>query len=437
MGTRINLRVFWTAAIVVCVTAALSQVSFANSYARIVRLSDLGGQVQIDRNTGQGFEKAIMNMPVTQGVRLQTGPSGRAEVEFENGTALRLAENTSVQFSDLSLRSDGQRVSDVRLNDGMVYVNFKRKGGDDFRLNVGNETLNVDHDVHFRVRLVNGGGEIAVLKGELEVPSNGQIAKIKKGETLNLDLNDSSRDVLAKNITSLGSDQWDAERTDYNSEYASNFNHSHYPYQYGYSDLNYYGSFFDAPGYGMLWRPFGMSAMWDPFADGAWAYYPGAGYMWVSGYPWGWTPYRYGTWLYVPAYGWAWQPGGWNTFNAYPVVMNPPATWHRPLPPTTTVAARPTVIVGTPAYNRPVRAMGMPVRGMMPGATAFPGNTSSSAAGNTPSASRPGRSQAPAAQTHSAPPPRPMRTGPPPSPMRMPEPSMHPSAPPAGRPSKH
>jgi hypothetical protein len=334
----------------------LTPVSFADSHARIVRLSDIEGSVQIDRNTGQGFEKAIMNMPITHGVRLQTGDSGRAEVEFENGTALRLAENTSVEFSNLSLTSEGHRASEVRVNDGTIYVNYKQKGGDDFRLNAGNQAINLDHDVHFRLRLEGGQGELAVFKGELQVPQNGEMAKLKKEQTFNFDLNDSSRVTLAKGITGFGADEWDSQRVDYNTQYASNYNRNQYPYQYGYSDLTYYGGFFNAPGYGNVWRPFGVSAMWDPFGDGAWAYYPGAGYMWVSSYPWGWMPYRYGRWVYVPTYGWAWQPGGWNSWNSYPVYVNAPSTWHHPTPPPVT-GGRSTVIVGNPVFTRPARPL--------------------------------------------------------------------------------
>jgi len=45
--------------------------------------------------------------------------------------------------------------------------------------------------------------------------------------------------------------------------------------------------------YGMMWQPYSVGAGWDPFMNGAWMWYPGAGYAWISSYPWGWTPYRY------------------------------------------------------------------------------------------------------------------------------------------------
>ncbi len=81
----------------------------------------------------------------------------------------------------------------------------------------------------------------------------------------------------------------------------------------GLSDLNYYGSFINAPGYGSFWQPYFVGAGWSPYANGLWAFYPGAGYSWVSPYPWGWLPYHSGSWSFVPGYGWGWQPG--STFN--------------------------------------------------------------------------------------------------------------------------
>jgi hypothetical protein len=67
-----------------------------------------------------------------------------------------------------------------------------------------------------------------------------------------------------------------------------------------------------------MWRPYFTSAAWDPYANGAFAYYQGAGYSWVSPYPWGWMPYHYGSWSFCPGMGWGWQPSGmWNGLNNY------------------------------------------------------------------------------------------------------------------------
>jgi hypothetical protein len=103
---------------------------------------------------------------------------------------------------------------------------------------------------------------------------------------------------------------------------------------YGFSDLNAYGNYFFVPGYGYMWRPNSAPLGWDPFADGYWVDYPGYGYMFVSGYPWGWAPYRYGSWQFVNGYGWCWNPGNnFATWQAVPPLRNIPPHYRPPRPP--------------------------------------------------------------------------------------------------------
>ena len=68
------------------------------SYARIVRLSLLEGEVQISRPEEEGWQTALLNMPIQQGYALATG-RGRAEVEFESGATVRIADYSILQFT--------------------------------------------------------------------------------------------------------------------------------------------------------------------------------------------------------------------------------------------------------------------------------------------------------------------------------------------------
>src|ERR1051326_2681256 len=83
-------------------TLLFSTLCFADSQVRIVRLSSVDGDVQVDRNTGQ-FEKAFLNLPITEGVKAQTGRAGRAEIQFEDGSVVRLAPGAGVALT----RSEG------------------------------------------------------------------------------------------------------------------------------------------------------------------------------------------------------------------------------------------------------------------------------------------------------------------------------------------
>ncbi|MGA2102481.1 MAG: FecR family protein [Candidatus Sulfotelmatobacter sp.] len=289
--------------------------ALAASQARIVRLSDVQGSVQIDKNTGLGFENAFLNLPITQGTQLRTGDRGRAEIEFEDGSSMRLAPNTSIDFSTLGLSDSGSRVSQVNLTGGMAYVNWLGKSGDQFGLSFSQEKLSLNQPAHFRVNATPETATLAVFKGDVDAEGPAGKVVVEKKKTATFDLSQDDKYTLADKIADAPLDSWDKEASAYHDQYAKN-NSS--PYGYGASDLNYYGSYTSVPGYGMMWQPYFAGVGWDPFMDGAWGWYPGFGYMFASAYPWGWLPYRYGNWAFIPGMGWMWQPGGWNTWQTIP-----------------------------------------------------------------------------------------------------------------------
>ena len=353
----------------------------AESKARIVRLSEVQGTVQIDRATGDGFDKAFINLPVIEGSKLKTGKDGRAEVEFEDGSALRLAPDSEIAFTRLALGDDGQKLSTVQLVSGTLYANLRpKKSGqksDQILLNFARESVTVSESAHFRVELADATATLAVFKGKLSATTPSGQFELAEKHTATIDLakDDLAKDAaggdpakkdtfaIAKNYEAEPSDAWDRQQTEYHDRYASAGGSSiNSPYGYGMSDLNYYGSFMTVPGYGNVWQPYFIGANWSPFQDGGWAFYPGAGYMWVSGYPWGWMPYNYGNWAFAPGFGWVWQPGYWNpwygsSWYGIPQVVNPPVRTKVPTPP---VRGHQTLMVGLGLAANP--ALGAPRR---------------------------------------------------------------------------
>jgi len=307
-ASRIHLIV---AAAAVSFLCALPVV--AESSARIVRLSDVHGTVEINKNSGAGFESAFLNLPVTQGSTVRTGSNGRAEVEFEDGSSIRLAPNTTVEFSKLSLSDSGTRVSQVNLVEGMAYCNLL--GKDDFSLTFSQETATLAHAAHFRLDASSEVANLAVYKGEVNVEGPAGKVTVEKKRTATFNVADEDKYTVENKIAEAPLDSWDKESIAYHDQYAKN-NSS--PYGYGIADLNYYGAYSNVPGYGLMWQPYFAGVGWDPFLDGAWGWYPGFGYMFASAYPWGWLPYRYGNWMFVPGFGWMWQPGMWGSWVTVP-----------------------------------------------------------------------------------------------------------------------
>jgi hypothetical protein len=309
----------------------LASAAWGDSHARIVRLSYVEGNVQIDRADGQGFQSAFLNLPITQGVRLETSDDGRAEVEFEDGSTLRLVPDSALSFDQLTLRDSGAKFTSVILEQGTAYFDLRKKGDDEFIMSASGARLELPRGGRGRVSVEPAGMKLAVFDGEVKFNTPDKSITVKKNQTLETDQVD--RYSVSNNISPEPYDSWTKERDEYRKQYANNAHVLSSSYSYGATDLNYYGNFFNSP-YGYLWRPWSATAAWDPFVDGAWVFYPGFGYSWVSGHPWGWLPYHYGSWIYYQPYGWCWQPGrGWNNWSPVAIVRNPHPGFVLPHPP--------------------------------------------------------------------------------------------------------
>lgn len=348
-------------ALVTFILIAASLPLAATSHVRIVRLSLVEGQVQMDRASGEGLERAILNTPVVEGTRLVTGADGLAEVEFENESALRLTGDSEVKFSQLLMNDAGAKVNQIQITKGLVYLDTASKGDDVYRFVIGNNSFLVHRDSQLRLSVAPDQVKVAVFKGDVQLENQPQPVTIQKKETLTLDLNNADTRTVAKSVEPDRFDRWNQEREDYSKTYAANEGYGGPKSGYGLQDLNYYGGFFYAPGFGYAWQPYGFAnAMlgWDPYMNGAWMFYPGFGYSWASAYPWGWLPFHYGSWAFINGTGWAWLPGGgyggqWyaSNFNTVPKVTKAPAGWTAATPPAMTAASNfntRTVLVGKP-----------------------------------------------------------------------------------------
>ncbi|HUN85419.1 MAG TPA: FecR family protein [Terracidiphilus sp.] len=317
-----SLSILLFASILPAQTADSASPSPGVSRVRIVRLSEVKGAVELDRNIGRGFETVMPNMPIVENSRLRT-EVGTAEVEFEDNSTLRLAPNSMAEFPQLERLAAGGTVSSVRLEKGTAYVSLLKSKTNEFNLLVGDQKLQLLPDSHIRLQMDGPEANLAVLDGTVQVSGPAGVQDVHRKETLTFQMTGQEQPTLAKNIVSEPFDSWDKDSTQYHSRVASLSAFGNSPYSYGLNDMAYYGSFMDAGGCGMMWQPYFVSANWSPFSNGAWAFYPGAGYSWVSPYPWGWTPYHYGSWSFCPGYGYGWMPGGaWTGLNNGTILMS-------------------------------------------------------------------------------------------------------------------
>jgi hypothetical protein len=289
------------------------------SHARIVRLSLVQGDVRFARDvkgdplndsSQLNWESAALNLPIRQGYVVATD-NGRVEVEFENGALAFLAENTVLQFYDLS-SEDGGLTTRLILRQGSAEFCVNPARGDYFSVTGGDFSVEAESKATFRMNNFDDGSNVSVLHGRLTALANGKNTALAKGDEFSMRAGEADSGAVARTGESDEFDLWAAGRisTAVSATNASLPLTNGSGYVSGYGDLYTYGAWFPVAGYGSCWRPFGVGLGWSPFDYGSWYYDPFFGWAFLGGYAWGWLPYHYGGWLFQPGVGWVWSPAG-------------------------------------------------------------------------------------------------------------------------------
>jgi FecR protein len=99
-------------------------------YPQIARVSIVEGDVRVARGIENKhkkdatWEKAEADLPLESGYSLVTGIDGRAEIEFEDASTMYLAENSVLQFNDLSTTA-GVPHTEVALLSGTATLHVR------------------------------------------------------------------------------------------------------------------------------------------------------------------------------------------------------------------------------------------------------------------------------------------------------------------------
>ena len=299
-----------------CAFAALpaaAAAAYDYSYVRVVRLSLVEGDVQVARPDQQGWETAVVNLPIQQGYTVATN-NGRAEIEFESGATARLAENSMLEFTELA-QADGNRITRLTLTQGTATFYANLASQDSFVVSTTDLKASILSNARFRMDVTASTAAVSVLKGEVQVDSRAGTNRVTKGHRLTFNANDTEQVHIGRALDSDEWDRWVADRDEviHTATYATqNYVSSSYyssGYSSGLSDLYSYGGWYPVSGYGQCWRPSGVAYNWSPYSFGRWTFLPAFGWSWVSFEPWGWMPYHFGSWFFAPGLGWVWRPG--------------------------------------------------------------------------------------------------------------------------------
>jgi hypothetical protein len=282
--------------------------SAEDRYMRLTRISYIQGNVSCQRSPETDWSAASVNMPLEPGDRIYTGPNGRIEIEFEDDSVLRLAENTDVEFLSL----DDERVQ-LRMLVGIASLAVSSNS--DFEINTPAAAFNIVRKGMYRFEIdENGVSDAIVRAGKLEAANNYFSHSVDARQRIRIRLGtDGNREIMAYDQRDAW-DEWTDRRVLDRRAYASRQYLPDTVYM-GAAELDRYGRWIYVGEYGWAWTPNSAGAYWSPYSVGRWCYRPLFGWTWVSYEPWGWLPYHYGRWQRHASYGWCWLPGEGFAFN--------------------------------------------------------------------------------------------------------------------------
>ena len=102
--------------------ALFAPVLRADDAARAARLSSVEGQVRIEEGSQTLADPALVNTPLFEGTRVVTSQDGRAELQFDDGSVVRLSPNSSLTLATLRGQG-GSGEAEIVLENGLGLTN--------------------------------------------------------------------------------------------------------------------------------------------------------------------------------------------------------------------------------------------------------------------------------------------------------------------------
>src|SRR5215813_13055910 len=172
---------------------------------QVLRSSLIEGDVTYWRSDLNQWVDLGLNAPLVEGDKVWVGRDGRAEIEFEDGSAVRLAQNTGIEIVRLE-RSPVPGGIEIHLSGGLVTFEVLSEESA-FQVTAPLFSARALKASNFRAEVdTDGSGRLIVFEGALEVESQQTKLILSKGETIQLLSGDPDRYYLGTNYEY---DEWD------------------------------------------------------------------------------------------------------------------------------------------------------------------------------------------------------------------------------------
>jgi hypothetical protein len=233
----------------------------AKAEPEIVRLSFVQGDVRFSRGDAKApnletqWEQAAVNLPILQNYSVATG-NGRAEIEFEYGSVVYLAENSVIIFDTLTTLA-GVPTTELELITGTATFSMHRIGGEQFRVKTTTDSLNFVDPGLMRVdSYLDAIALTPQVNGNMSAPV-GQVKMVKGTPNYYRDGVSIQPGTADQSGTPADWDAWvDARVKQRDADTAAALKASGLPgFIPGLTDMYKGGTFFACSPYGTCWEP--------------------------------------------------------------------------------------------------------------------------------------------------------------------------------------
>ncbi len=287
-------------------------------------LSYLEGEATVTR-LNKEQHKGILNLPIAPGDIIQTGAKGKCELQFDNGTLLRLDGNTSLKVETILasiITSNKMKLTTLRLLKGQVYVMYRPYNYELFQVLTDNAAVKFKKSSVSVIELLDSGatrifserGKMTLLYGKDR--DNRDYFKIKGKAGFEV-----LPDHSLKSSAGL-----DMDFMLWNRKINAEFDKLHYGkskvpgeiFRYGKAVAHWakrwstmYGEWIYDDIFGYMWKPAD-----EMFAQASYRPFFMANFITINNelflvpqQRWGKVPAQLGTWVFLKKTGWTWMPG--------------------------------------------------------------------------------------------------------------------------------
>jgi len=294
----------------------------------------------VTREGAMKAEEVTINFPLMPGDIIHSR-DGRLELQFDNGTIVRLDRKTELRLETILAPSLSSRkkLSNLVLNQGSLYLMFKEYDSSElFQVLTPVAAVKLEHNSVALIQAKEDGATTVLVRNKKAwlmaspktVKSPPEEVMVGKGwEAV----------VSTDSKVRVGETAEANEFLAWNEEINADFDAFHeasvlpkplqtLPAAVFYFAQRYgsrYGEWVWHDLYGYVWRPFYNDyypwGTWQPYFYGRWMNVSGS-LFWVPSEPWGWVPYHLGLWMWDKKKGWVWIPGSffapaWAVWDFY------------------------------------------------------------------------------------------------------------------------